>query len=280
VRNSRHQAAPATAEALRYARFALEDKRPAEAERIAADILKSNSGNREAVKVLGYALIMLGRAAEALTLLEKAARGSHDPELEMEVAVALRLNGRIDHAIASLKRAIKRTPPFPGAFYEFGLVLASQQRFDEAIDVFKRGVEIAPMMADMAAQLGNIYYAVNDRKSAADFFRRALAINPAHFAAAEGLALALMNDHQFADAAELFRRLLTAQPDNENARISLGNCLLNLGDTDGAYSCLRAVSARGPQLYGKALRVLVGSGRGRFWLRPSAAARFLKGDKA
>jgi len=280
VPNSRHQTAAATSEALQYARFALENKRPAEAEQIAADILKTNSGNREATKVLGYALIMLDRAAEALALLEKAVRGSHDPELEMEVAVALRLNGRTDDAIASLKRAIKRTPPFPGAFYEFGLVLASQRRFEEAIAVFKQGVEVAPMMADMAAQLGNIYYAINDRKNAAHWFRRALSLNPGHYAAAEALGVALMNDHDYAQAAELFRNMVAVDPGNANARLSLANCLLNLGEHDVAYACLRAASARGPQYFGKALRIAVGAGRGRFWLRPSGAAKFLKGSKA
>jgi hypothetical protein len=43
-----------------------------------------------------------------------------------------------------------------------------------------------------------------------------------------------------------------------------------------AYACLRAASAHGAGPYGLALRALAGSSRGRFWLRPSAAAKFLK----
>jgi tetratricopeptide (TPR) repeat protein len=277
VPNSRHQAAAATSEALRYARFALENNRPAEAERIAADVLNANAGNREATKVLGYALIMLGRAKEAIAPLEKAARGSHDAEMETELGIALRHAGRIDDAVIALRRASKRKPPFPVAFHELGLLLASLQRFDEAIAVLRQGCEVAPMMADMVAQLGNVYYAINDRKNAANCFRRALSLNPGHYAAAEALGVALMNDHEYAQAAELFRNMVAADPANANARLSLGNCLLNLGEDDVAYACLRAASVRGPQYFGKALRVVVGAGRGKFWLRPSDADKFLKG---
>jgi len=275
--NSRHQAAGATGEALQYARFALENGRPAEAERIASDLLKANSGHRDAAKILGYALIIQDRASEAVMPLEKAARGSHDAEIEMVLGIAYRNCGRSEDAEASLKRAIKRKPPFPRAFYELGVMLASLQRFDDAIAVLKQGVDVAPMMPDMAAQLGNVYYAANDRKSAANWFRRALSLNPGHYAAAEALGVSLMNDHEYAQAAEIFRSMVTADPGNANARLSLGNCLLNLGDEDMAFACLRAASGRGPQFYGKALRVVVGATRGRFWLRPSAAAKFLKG---
>ena len=48
--------------------------------------------------------------------------------------------------------------------------------------------------------------------------------------------------------------------------------------TTGA--CLRAATSRGPQFYGKALKVTLSSGHGRFWLRPSAAAKFFKGESA
>jgi len=278
--DSRLQAGAATNEAIESARFALANDRPAEAERIAANILKVNSGHREATKVLGYALIMLYRSKEAVAVLEKAARGTHDPEIETQLGIALRHNRRIDDAVVALKRAIKRKPPFPAAFHEFGQLLASLQRFDEAIAVLKQGCDVAPMMADMAAQLGNIYYAVNDRKRAADCFRRALSLNPGHYAAAEALGVALMNDHDYAEAAALFRNMVAEDPGNTNTRLSLGNCLLNLGEEDVAYACLRAASARGQQFYGKALRIMVGAGRGRFWLRPSDATKLLKGGKA
>jgi hypothetical protein len=60
------------------------------------------------------------------------------------------------------------------------------------------------------------------------------------------------------------------------ARLDLGHCLLELGRFDEAVACLRGMVAASPKLYGKALTALVSAGHGRFWLRPSAAAAFLK----
>jgi tetratricopeptide (TPR) repeat protein len=264
-------------EAVQQARFALDHERPAEAERLAREILESNAGNREAANVLGYALIMQGRAREAVKLLEKAARGSLDPEIETELAIALQRCDRTEDAVTWLERAVKRKPPFPAAFLELGLALAALRRFDAAIVALRRGVEAAPMLPDMQARLGEVYSRAGDAANAAAAFRRALAMDPAHLGATLGLAELLAAQRDFAQAAELFRRALQQNPSNHDARISLGNCLLNLGEPDDALSWMRSAATAAPQFYGKALRTLVSSGRGRFWLRPSMAAKILRG---
>lgn len=268
----------AQAEALQRARLAIQNDRPAEAERLAGEILGVNSGHLEATKIVGYALVMQGRAGEAVDLLEKAARTSRDPEVETQLAIALRHAGDSDKALTWLKRAVKRTPPFAPAFHELGFVLHSLGRSAEAIDVLRQGLAVAPMMTDMAIQLGFVCYAVNDRANAGGAFAHALSVNPVHPEAIEGLGTVLMDAGDYAQAAELFRRALSANPDDAVARIALGNCLLELGERDAAYACLRAASARGPEFYGKSLRALLSSGHGRFWLRPSSAAKFLKNE--
>jgi hypothetical protein len=70
--------------------------------------------------------------------------------------------------------------------------------------------------------------------------------------------------------------MLALDPGNAHARIHLGNCLLGLGERDAAFACFREASAKGPLYLGKSLRIMVGSPRGRFWLRPSAANKFLE----
>lgn len=268
------------AEALQRARLAIQNGRAAEAERLARDILGVNSGHLEATKLLGYALVMQNRADEAVAPLEKAARGSRDPEAETQLAIALRHGGDNDKALLWLKRAVKRVPPFAAAFHELGYLLCSLKRYDEAIDVLKQGMAAAPMMPEMAIQLGFVASAANDRASASGAFTHALAINPAHPEALHGFGILSMNMSDYRQAAELFRRAVSANPDDTLARVMLGNCLLELGDRDAAYALLRAASARGGEFYSKAMQALISSSRGRFWLRPSAAAKFLKGSGA
>jgi tetratricopeptide (TPR) repeat protein len=133
------------------------------------------------------------------------------------------------------------------------------------------------MMTEMPIQLGFVCYAINDRANAGSAFARALSINPVHPEAIQGLGMVLMDERQYAQAAELFRRALAVDPDDTLARIALGDCLLEIGQADAAFACLRAASSRGAEFYGKVLRVLLSSGHGRFWLSPSSAAKFLKG---
>lgn len=45
----------AHAEALQRAKLAIQNDRPADAERLASEILKANAGHLEATKILGYA---------------------------------------------------------------------------------------------------------------------------------------------------------------------------------------------------------------------------------
>ena len=86
---------------------------PGEAERIAADVLKTNAGSLPALQILGTALLMQGRGKEAIAPLERAARASRDARTETELAVALRQAGRNEEARERLERAVKRKPPFP-----------------------------------------------------------------------------------------------------------------------------------------------------------------------
>ena len=270
----------AQAAALQQANLAIQNERPLDAERLAGEILKANAGHLEATKIVGYALLMQGRAADAVAPLEKAARASHDPEIETQLAIALRQAGQTDKALIWLKRAIKRMPPFAPAFHELGYVLHSLGRSDEAIAVLKQGIAAAPMMTEMPIQLGFVCYAINDRANAGGAFARALSINPVHPEAIQGLARVLMDDGDYAQAAELFRRAIAADPDDTLARIGLGHCLLELSQADAALACLRAATGRGSEYYGKVLGATLSSGHGRFWLRPSSAAKFFKGEGA
>jgi hypothetical protein len=52
-------------------------------------------------------------------------------------------------------------------------------------------------------------------------------------------------------------------------------CQLELGRTEDALANFRAVVRHDPKLYGVALKLVSCSGRGRFWLRPSAARQHL-----
>ncbi|MGB6537733.1 MAG: tetratricopeptide repeat protein [Xanthobacteraceae bacterium] len=262
--------------ALQRAVSALNNGRPNEAEWIAGEVLKTHPRDGQALHILGYALLIQGRAQEAITPLEAAARIRHDPEINTQLAAALRQLGRIDDALHRLRRAIKRQPPHAAAFHELGCALASVKRFDEAAEAFSRGREIAPMVAEFSVQLGRVHLERRDFAGAKLAFARALEISPGAHAALFGLAKTHQDAGEYRTAVEYFRRCLGSRPD-PGILLNLGRCLLRLGQLDEGYECLRCAVRSDPQRYGSALGMLVKSTRGRFWLKPSAATQFLHG---
>jgi tetratricopeptide (TPR) repeat protein len=266
-------------EAVMRATSALNAGRAIEAERMAADLLKAKPDHPRALHILGYALIMQGRAQDAIAALEPAVRRRHDAELDTELAIALRRVGRTDDAQARLKRAIKRQPPFAAAFYELGCLLSSLERYDEAAEIFRRGLDGAPMMPELSIELGLALLAGRNSGAAVVAFTQALSISPNAPDALHGMANACQEVGRHREAATYFRRYLVTKPDHWSAWLGLGHSLLELGDRDAGYDCFRT-AARGDAHCGHALSSLVKAAHGRFWLRPSTAAQFLKSTRS
>jgi tetratricopeptide (TPR) repeat protein len=263
-------------DALSRARLALDGQRPQDAQRICEDVLKAEPRHAQALHIFGCALLMQGRSQDAIAPLETAARELRDPEVDTLLAIALRQVDRHEDALSRLKRATKRRPPYATAFHELGYLLFSLERYDEAIEALRRGLDIAPMMPELSIQLG---YVLLQRRNFADAklaFARALDISPASPDALYGMAKAHQEIGENAPAADYFRRYLVSRPDDVGIWLNLGHCLLELGQIDAGYDCFRTVARGDPKRYGTALTSLAASARGKFWLKPSAAARFLR----
>ena len=260
--------------ALQRARVALNSDRPQDAERIADEILKCDPRHGAALQVRGCALLMQKRAADALAPLQAAAQSLRNGESDTLLAMALRQTGRSEEALSRLKRAIKRQPPYAPAFHELGFLLMSLEQYDEAVEALRRGLEIAPMMPQLSIQLGEVLLRRRSYGDAKRAFARALEIAPNSAAALFGLAKAHQLLGEAAPAAAYYRRCLVLTPEDCACWLNLGHSLLRLGEIEAGYDCFRNAVRDDRQRYGQALTSLAASGRGKLWLKPSAAARF------
>ncbi|MFY9952250.1 tetratricopeptide repeat protein [Bradyrhizobium sp.] len=265
--------------ALDKAILAFRMQRLDEAERLASDVLKSNRGNVVAADVLGRALLMQNRPKEAVDPLQRAARRSHDPAIEVLLAAALAAAGRNDVALDQLRRTTARRPPFPPAFIELGSQFGKLGRFDEGIAVLESGLALTPGVLDLLMGLGHLHLKRNDRAEARASFSQVLATAPQRHDALVALAKAMALDGEYAAAADLYRRALALQPDDAAIRVNLGKCLLEMGERDAGEATLRAATRGSAQLAGPAIVALAAAPHGRFFLRPSAAAKFLRVEK-
>jgi Flp pilus assembly protein TadD len=265
--------------ALESALLALRTRRPQEAERIAAGVLKSNRGNLVAARILGRALLMQNRGAEAIVPLERAARRGDDPAIETELAIALSAAGRRDEALDQLRRTTARRPPFPQAFVEHGGLLAKIGRLEEATTVLESGLALTPQVVELQIELGFVYVKRNDRAKARSLFSHVLEVAPERTDVLPALARVMALDGDYAAAADLFRRALGLRPDDAMTRNNLGACLLEMGEREAGEASLRAVVRSAPQMAGLAITSLAAASHGRFFLRPSAVSKFLRGEK-
>jgi Flp pilus assembly protein TadD len=266
--------------ALENADLALRMQRPDEAERLAAGVLKSNRGNALAAQILGRALIMQNRAADAIEPLQRAARRSEDPAIETLLGMALDGVGQRDEALAQLQKATTRRPPFASAFLEHGGLLGRLGHLNEAIEVLESGLAFSPDAVDLRMELGYVHIKRNSRASARALFLQVLAVAPGRHDALTALAKVMALDGEYAAAADLYRRALGVRPDDAATRNSLGMCLLEMGDRSAGEASLRAATRDAPQLAGQAITSLASASHGRFFLRPSAAVKFLNGEKS
>src|SRR5882724_7473016 len=89
---------------LANAVMALRMQKPQEAERLASEVLNSDGDDIAAAGILGRALLIQNRAAEA--------------EIETLLALALSATGRGEAALDQLRKAAARRPAYPPAFLE------------------------------------------------------------------------------------------------------------------------------------------------------------------
>jgi len=270
-----HRGATEIQAELQWATAAIDQGRPDDAERLARSVLARIPQHSAALHLLGCALLLQGHPSQAIAPLERAVRANQDPAIETQLAIALRQTGRTDDALVRLQRATKRRPAYPAAFHELGFLLFSLHRIDEAIAVIGQGLEIAPRMPELSVLLGGIHHARRDRAKAKAAYAHALAVAPGHAGAHYGMGVVLFDDGEFSLAAEHLERSLAGNPGDAQADLKLAACLLELGRSDDALRRLRAVTRSEPRLYGVALKVISSSSRGRFWLRPSSAAKCL-----
>lgn len=260
---------------LHWAATAISHGQPADAERLARNVLAGVPQHPRALFLLGCALLRQNRAAQAIAPLEKAARALQDPVVETELGMALRTIGRIDDALARLRRATKRRPVHSRAFHQLAFLLLAIGHPEEAIAALEHGGELAPAAVELPLLLGVVQHDRREHAKAKAAFSKALAIAPDHPDAHYGMGSVMLDDAECSQAAEHFRRSLARNSADAQTHLKLGICLLELGQVDEAFDNIRAAIRADANLYGLALKLVTSSARGRFWLRPSSAAKRL-----
>ena len=269
----------ALAQLLQQAFLALRARQFDVASRLASEALKSNRNDRNAVLMLAHALLGQERPEAAIAPLEKAARHGNDPEIETLLGHVLCRARRTTDGIAQLRRTAARRPLYLPAFQELAGQLANAGDIGGAIGIIAEAITLAPDNIDLQLDLGRLHLRNNDRTSARAVLTAARAAAPGRTDILTELAGAEYLDGAYKDAAETYRHALALRPDDAPSRANLAICLLEMGERGRGEAALRAVVRGRPHMLSRAAFALATTSRGRFFFRPSAAAKYLEREQ-
>ena len=163
-----------------------------EAELLARSMTKSFPRFGFGWKVLGAASNQLGRSADALAALQKAAALlPDDEEVQYNLGSTLHNLGRLDEAAAGYRRALALKPNYVEAHNNLGNTLKDMGQLDEAAASYRRALQIRPDYAEAHCNLGNTLNELGQPVDAEASLRRALQIKPDFIEALNSLALLL-----------------------------------------------------------------------------------------
>jgi protein O-GlcNAc transferase len=227
-----------------------------EAEAIYRDVLKTDPNNGIALYLLGVLLHDSKRLAEALPLLEKAAKLYPVPaESNNRLSAALREAGRIDESIAAARiaveadpkmveahcnlgvgrhlkgdlaaaaaaygKAIELNPNFGPAYNNMGNLLQASRELEAAETAYRRAAELQPTVAEPFNNLGSVLQYLNRPDEAIAACRKALELSPRFAPAHNNLATALKDRGDITPALESFREAIRCQPGYVKAHSNL-----------------------------------------------------------
>ena len=171
---------------------------------------------------LGYILRASGRAADAVRVLDGAARGGHaDREVLRSLGAALRDAGDLKQSAAILSDLAGRDWSDLQTADELGVTLTRLGRAGEAERQFRRVLAASPNSAETWNNLGSLFLGGRRYEDATAALSRALEINPSLAASHNGLGVAYAAQGQMDRAVAEWTRALELRPGYADARYNL-----------------------------------------------------------
>lgn len=192
-------------------------------------------GHEFAWKILGVAFKLLGRGADAVEPMQRAAvLAPDDVETHYNLGVVLQELGRLDEAEACYRRTLELDPAYSDALLNLGVTLMRLQRPEEAEETLRAVLLGDPERAAAHSNLGSVLLERGCLEEAVSCLRQALQLDPDNAGVHDNLGLALYRLHRLEEAEVQFRAALRIDPDRAGAHSSLGVTLQEQGQLDEA----------------------------------------------
>jgi len=159
-----------------------------------------------------------------------------DPHAHWQKSVTLNRLGRLDEAIASLRRAIDLGPRLAFAHKSLAISLLMERRYSDAAEVLEHAIAVNHDDAKLYLGKGLAMRGLGNADAELAALDKAVSLDPN---LDRGIALGLMGRHE--DALAAFEEAITIEPGNARAHMKKAGALHVLGRHGEALeSCRRA----------------------------------------
>jgi len=208
-----------------------------EAEQLYRQVLTRDSGNADALHLLGVVTHQKGRPDLAIDLIRRAiAINPMEASFHTNLGVACKALGRRDEAITCYRTAIDLNPRQPEAHNSLGNALAGSGRLDEAMISYRTAISLRPDCAEAHYNLGITFKEQGRAEDSVACYCNAIALRPDYQGAHYNLGNAFRDMRQLDAAVASYRRAIALQPDFPDAHHNLALALLAQGDLAAGWT--------------------------------------------
>jgi tetratricopeptide (TPR) repeat protein len=224
----------------------LQAGRLAEAEQCGRSALALDRGHADSMHLMGRLCVASQRHDLAIDWFAVAIRGNPNvASYYFDLAAVLVLRHRAGEALTIYDRGLALMPDHAGGWYDFGEALRTQGRLHEAIASLEEARRLDPehLLATNASAL--VHFELHRYQEAAERFGLSAQIRP-DAGAFRLLAMSLLHLRRADEALHACRRALELAPDHPEVINTHGVILQNLGRHEEALACFDRALALKP----------------------------------
>ncbi len=166
-------------------------------------------------------------------------RGAGTPAITRWYVEALTAQGKIEAAIAELKRAVGLHPDYAEAYNDLGLLQHRMGQNEEAAKSYARAAELKPHLEYFRINLGNTYLDLDRLDEAEAIFQKLVGDNPKRSDALSGLGTVAAKRGAYDQAIERYRGAIALEPQRAEYHFNLGHALSQAGRLPEAEGTFR-----------------------------------------
>ena len=147
--------------------------------------------------------------------------------------------GKVDRAVKTAKKMIKRYPTQPLPHNILGVISSNKQDFKSAVAHYQRALRLEPGYPDAWNNLGAAYSSLGEYKKAQQAYLYSLKVGGKNAEVFFNLGNSLRLDKNCTEAAVAFEAAIAEQPNYAEAEFELGRCYDVLANYDAALAHYR-----------------------------------------